>query len=699
MAAHTSRNKGVLFLAALMPWVPALAQESGADASESGAVCRLCPDYSGLSGWIELGPGYQSDDSFKFGQYTGLKDDGLFGNGGAQIQYRGDDGRYIDFDASNLGLTSRDAKVEGGQQGLYELHLEYDQLPNFLDDTTETPFRGKSGSDVGLPSNWVPGSSSQNMPTLQESLRDVDLKTMRRKVGTGFSIIPFKNWEVTGRYSHEKQDGTRSLGATFGFSQTSILPAPVDYETDDFGVGINYTGQKLQAQLAYDGSLFNENNKALDWQNPFVNPASSTARGQLANPPDNDYHKVSATVGYDVVEHTRVTGHVALGKMRQNANFLPYTINPTIQTSPLPANDLDGEVDTTLAKVEVSSRPLTKLRLHADYTYSHRDNKSDQNVYEYVITDQVIPPDAHENLPYSFKQYLFRANAGYQLPMRSDISAGFDYDKMDYTYQEVNNTKDRTVWTKLKVQPHDMVYATLDYAYSNRDRSSYNPVPEIIPPQNPRFTIYNLADRKRNKAGLRITATPTTPLTIGLGVDYYKDNYNKIELGLEEAKGKTYTADVAYMFNEDITGTAFFVRDDLDSHQAGSNNFENPDWFLTNEDVTDTFGVGVTWQAIADKLDVGADVIYSKYTGKLDFRNSEDLPDLKSKLTGVRVHGTYQLQKNLSVRLDYMYQRYRENDWQIDGIAVNTVPSIVGLGAEEQDYNVNVVAATLRYEF
>jgi hypothetical protein len=160
-----------------------------------------------------------------------------------------------------------------------------------------------------------------------------------------------------------------------------------------------------------------------------------------------------------VAEHTRLTGQLAFGRMSQNSNFLPHTINPTLPTSPLPATDLNGKVDTKLAKLGVPSRPTRKLRLNADYTYSDRDNRTNQNFYEYVIIDLVISPVPRENRPYSFKQHLLRANVGYTLPMRPDISVGLDYDKTDRTFQEVDHRKDSTAWAELKVKPHDLVEA------------------------------------------------------------------------------------------------------------------------------------------------------------------------------------------------------------------------------------------------
>jgi hypothetical protein len=92
------------------------------------------------------------------------------------------------------------------------------------------------------------------MPTLQQDLTDVTIKTERKRLKADFSYLPFRKWEITAHFMHEKKDGRHDVGTTFGFSETSILPVPVEYRTNELGFGIGYTGRKLQAKVAYDGS-------------------------------------------------------------------------------------------------------------------------------------------------------------------------------------------------------------------------------------------------------------------------------------------------------------------------------------------------------------------------------------------------------------------------------------------------------------
>ena len=94
--------------------------------------CKYCVVEEGWSGEIELGAGYVSDDSFKFGEYTGLNEKGGFFIGNADMYYRAEDASYIDLSVSRLGLDSRSLSIEGGVQGKYKLFLNYDEIPHFI---------------------------------------------------------------------------------------------------------------------------------------------------------------------------------------------------------------------------------------------------------------------------------------------------------------------------------------------------------------------------------------------------------------------------------------------------------------------------------------------------------------------------------------------------------------------------------------
>jgi MtrB/PioB family decaheme-associated outer membrane protein len=686
-------NKGVLLLTLWMYLIPVAAEESAADVPWENWPCKFCPDTTGTEGWIEPGIGYQSDDSYMFGRYTGLEEEGLFGNASGYIRHREEDGRYYEIRGRNLGIDSRDIRIEAGEQGSYRLNLEYDQLPSFNDDTTSSPF-SNSGNNLTLPQNWVPGADTQSMPTLQQSLGDVDIKTERKRLQANFAYNPARKWEITARLKHEKKDGTQDLGGLIGFAQTSILPIPVEHETNELGLGIGYTGKKLQAQIAYDGSFFEQDNTGTRWQNPYDNPSAS--EGQSAQPPSNDYHKLSATLGYDVLPNTRLNAHLAIGRMSQDEDFLPFTINPGL-AAPLPASDLDGEIDTTLVRLGVSSRPLHRLQLNASYTFSDRDNESSQNPYDYVITDNFNFGAVRENLPYSFKQQLFRSSAGYRLSSRADMSLGFDYDEMERSYQEVGETRDKTVWGELKFRPNDILNASVKYSYADRSNSGYGTVTQI-PTQNPDMRLFNLAERKRNKVNAALTIMPVSAVTLGLSADYYKDDYDDTDLGLTEASGASYSVDLSWFINEHLTTTAYYNNEVLESNQAGSAGFASPDWFMNDENTTWTVGAGINWGVIPDKLDIGAELAYSDYTGKIDYDNAADYPDLESTLTSAQLHGTYRLKDNISLKLSYRYEDYSGDDWAKDGIGVASVPTVLGLGNDTQDYDVHVIAVSIRYD-
>jgi len=662
-----------LLVAALMQLLPAAAHAAKADKDEdAGKLCEDCPDESGRSGWVEGGIGIQSDDSYHLGRYNGLEESGAVILLNGEVRYRGKtDGAYLDGKIENLGLESRRLNVEGGRQGKYGVAVEYDQIPNFNKDY---------------------GSTS--------------LQTERDRLGVKFSLIPGENWEVTGHFRHEKKDGTRDIGTSFGFSNVSILAVPVDYETDDFGVALGYQGQRMQAKIAYAGSLFGNGQDDITW----ANPGPGAATGQVAESPDNEFHQLSAQLGYQLTEATRIGASYARGRMTQDESFLPYASASALA---LPASSLNGEVETTLFKFDINSRISPKLRLDATYTYSDRDNNTPVNNYNHVIGDAFIAidpatglPVLRQNRPYSFEQHLLRLKAGYRISSKTDLSGGFDIDEMQRTYQQAEETDDQTLWAKLKLRPMDGVETTLKVSHADRDASTYdstafqNPVfPESgATVGDPIIKAFEMADRKRDKVGFDVAYTANENLSLGFNLDYYKDDYKNMALGLTEASGFTITPSLTYAFNDKVSTSAYYTFDRLKSDQSGREWIVTPTvstaWTSSDNNTTQTVGLSLNWKAVVKKLDISADVAYSDFSGKIQYPGSTDLPELTSRLTAIGINGVYQIKENLSFRAGYRYENYRESDW-----ANVNLPTVATLGATPRDQETHVVFLSVRYAF
>jgi len=228
--------------------------------------CRYCAFEEGFSGEVELGAGYVSGDSYKFGEYNGLEEQGGFFIGNATARYRAEDATYMDLLFHDLGLDARSLSVEAGRQGKYKLFLEYDEIPHYISDTAATPYRGTGSETLSLPAGWVEAGSTAGMSALAGSLREVDLHTKRERIGVGVAFVPRSNWQTAVKYRHEVKEGKMATAGSFFFNSAQLVE-PIDYVTDQVDASVAYSATRWQAKLAYYGSMFNNNDQSLIWQN------------------------------------------------------------------------------------------------------------------------------------------------------------------------------------------------------------------------------------------------------------------------------------------------------------------------------------------------------------------------------------------------------------------------------------------------
>lgn len=707
MPASKSPLRYALLTAMILQLLPALAYAADDDDDEDdGRACEDCPLYVGWSGWVEGGLGHQNRDSTHYGRFTGHHDKGGFINADANVRYRAVDGTYANIQARDMGLDSRDLILSGGKQGKYGVTFEFDQIPNYRDQDAYSPLRKQGKGNLGLPPSWVAGPDTNNMPTLTSNLKRATLKTRRDRTGVSFNYIPLENWEITGFFQEEKKKGTREVGAGFGFGSMSLLPANMDYRTDNFGLTLGFKGKSVQTQLAYTGSLFKNDQAAITFENPFSTPIGASS-GRIADAPDNQFHQLSGLLGYQITDKTRLNAQLSYGRLTQDKSYLPYSSMPGFGSPTVKA--LDGRVDTKLAKLGITSRPTPRLQLNANYTYSDRDNKTKVQTYEYIITDlyQGMYPGTSTNIqiqnrPYSFKQNLLRTKAAYLLPMGANLSGGFDYDQMERTYLQVKETKDKTLWGKLQLHPTETLETSLKWSHSRRSASSYRNDPTLEHPvyaNHPLMRALQLADRKRDKVVVGLSYNPMAKLSLGLDLDYYKDDYDKTVFGLHQAKGYTLTPTASYMFSDALTGSLFYAHDKLSSRQKGTEWLLPPStlddrWAASDSNLTQTLGLNLDWKAIPNKLDLGADLVYADFSGKTHYQGAPSLPELESTLTALGVHGTFRKDKQLSYRADYRYERYKESDW-----AKSSLPSVLDLAQTPSKQEMHLIYFSVRYSF
>lgn len=434
--------------------------------------------------YVEIGAGWVSDKSFKFGEYNGLEDKGLFGilnflygGGGA---YDSDSAVRWQMVGTNVGLESRELRFEYGEQGKYRLDIGYDELRKNRSDSYQTPYLGAGSSNLTLPSSWIkpvvphsnannldfrsllPGSSQtpvlnggQLVPPTDAQLaqmnniiatdrplfRDVDLATKRKQAEAGFVYHFNRQWDFKASAETESKDGAKAMATVTSLVRefAAVIPDPVDQITQQYNLGFNYTGDKSFLQAAYYGSVYNNHVASVTWDD-VSDPSRSTT---MSSAPDNEFHQYSLTAGHQFSPRTKLVVHGSYARNTQNDTFLTSATLPL----GLPVNSLNGLVVTKSFDAKLSARPFERLSLNVGYKYDDRDNRTDVNTYIFQDIDEAraaaaspfnaalgLAPNTlgsniniYANRPYSKRLNQVDFNANYSIADGQTLKADYQY--------------------------------------------------------------------------------------------------------------------------------------------------------------------------------------------------------------------------------------------------------------------------------
>jgi MtrB/PioB family decaheme-associated outer membrane protein len=449
--------------------------------------------------------------------------------------------------------------------------------------------------------------------------------------------------------------------------------------------------------------MFRNDDSALTWQNPFTPLVPGATQGQLALPPDNEFHQILGTIGYQIDPKMRVSGELAFGRMKQNDAFLAATLNPNLAVPVLPATSLSGSADTLDAALRLSYAVDERLRLAAAVIHNDRDNNTPSLAWPIVSTDMFVTPGTRINLPYSFTRDQAKLSGDWRGPGSWRVAAGADWDSQHRTLQETSRTNEGTVWGRVRVQPDETLGVEAKLAYSDRNNNNYDIVPSVDPPQNPLMRKYNQADRRRNAASVRADLNVAEGVSIGANVEGTDDDYRNSTVGLTGAHSVSGGVDASAAVGENTRLRGYAQGQIIRSSMNGSQSFSTPDWTGRSKDELTTVGIGITQTALMKgKLDVGADLALMRSDARTTIligSSSTAFPSAKTERQSLTVFATWRQSEKLSILGSVAYEHYDSTDWHLDGLQPGTVPNLLAFGAQAPNYNVTVVRVAARWRY
>jgi len=626
-----------------------------AAAQDADEVTRLTKPSSS----VEVGIGAVSDDNQRFGQYSGLNEDGAYGLIDLSVVRRDDaTGTWLRLTGRNLGFDNRELRFENERQGNWGYFIDYSQTPRFDPYTVTTTLAG-----VGTTTQTIAGNATA---------QQYHLKTERDTLSVGFDKIISKSLGLQVRFRNEEKEGERLFGQGT-FTTWRFLTDPIDQTTRQIEATLNYSAEGLQLSGGYYGTAFENRNNVLNVGNALA------GLSQMALPPDNESHQLYLAGGYSFSNTTRANFKLAYGRITQNDLF------PTAPVA-FSRTTLDGRIDTTLAQAGLTMRPMPKLSLRADLRYENRDDKTPVFLY-FPLQAGATSTSSGENEPRDIKTTSGKLEASYRLPMNLRLTGGLEYVEKKRNSPPVRSvgfretTDETSVRAELRRSISETATGAVSYIHSTRGGSDFliNTLVNGTIYSN-QVAPWHLADRDRDMVRLTVNWMPSDPLSLNFRLDVARDEYSGrgisvVDQTVREGKAENYSIDAAYVFSDSVQGTAWYSINDtgLESQQcrAGAADACTPGvqqvWASNVRSLADSFGLGLRAK-VGAKVELNADLSQSKVRDEMLLTTiagaaTGTLEDINTKVTTVKLAAKYALQRNAGVRVTYIHDQYKTDDW------------------------------------
>ncbi len=659
-----------------------------------GWDCRYCPEPAvARSALLTVGLGHTTGPlRFSSDPVASALDPGGLAWLDGQWQHRAADGRLLRVDATGLGLDKPWLALRDVQPGVYRLSASWQELVHQSDAGGRTAFHLADGDRLQLPENWISAGSTTRMTSLPDALRPQQPEQERRRLDLGADFRTGAAWRSHVRYHREDRMGSRWLGGAF-LSQAAWLPQSLDLSTDRLDLGVDYRAKSWLASLGYGLSLFRNARRSLQWDNAYQPLSPGADAGELALAPDNQAHQLSLAGQYSGHPRLRLDGHLAVGRLLQDEALLAPSLNPNLAPQ-TPRDSAQARVDTLAAQLRASYQFSRPLRLELRYRHQDRDTRTPAQDFVQVRTDSFIA-DGRRNLPYAFRDDLLAMQADYRPRAPWKLRLGLEREQRKRDFQARRHSEETRAWGEWRLRGTDPVQLSARLGYARRDGSAFEQAQDPAG-QNSQQRAFNLADRQRRDARLRLDILGDAGLQLGLQADWADEDYSDSPLGLQAARRASLGAQLSGGSDSSLLWLLHASHAQARLQQAGGPPLAG--WWAASRDLHDSYGLSLDKPGLLPRLDVELDYSYSRSQGRIALR-SDAFPELRTRLHSLDLQAVWHWRPRIDWQLRYRYERYQDADWQFDSLAPDSLANVLGPGAPGYNEVLHLFGLGLSYRF
>lgn len=631
--------------------------------------------------------------------------------------------RFVQFIGHEVGKLDQSLWLRGAEPGLFDVQLRWDRIPH----TFSTDGRSL-GSEVA-PGVYTLPSPRPDTAAWNHSGYLGPIRTLWDPVKLSVALTPHGNWDFKTEYTRTAKKGERPMGMAMGGAGNNAreILEPIDQTVHDVKVSQSYSAQRFQFIAMYNLSAFRNALESVTSDNPLltVDGTSGSSRGRTALAPSNLAHSITGTGAINLALHTRVSGSGMFGWWRQDAPFIPPTINsalvdPRVTTvAGAIGNNLNANVRTSMVNLSATSRPVDAWTFSARYrTYDFRDHTQVVHVPVLVISDRSYQnADSAERYPFT------RSDADATVTWRARaplaFSAGYAWNRMDRDSLVRNVARVTETSPRASIDFTGLDWLTLRTTYSKgwRRGSAYHP---MATSENPDFRRFDEADRNRERTTLLAQVTPIDQLGISGSWEIGHDEYLNSAYGIQSDRSGAVGADIDWTssrlsVNAGYTQELYFDRM-RDLYRTGSTaaTLANPTWVWIgdNQDRSYTASAGFKAVLIPDNFEIGGtlEVTQSRFvmlasnpqtpTGGTAAQNASataaNFPEVTQKLQPLTLYVRRFLTPEWSMTLNYHGEIYNQNDFRTLNLAPAT-GNYIFLGNNLSNYDARYLTITLSY--